>query len=213
MGVVVVDTNSAEDFIFEFCKKREIPVERKRLDVGDIVIQLETNEYASIGQIVFEGKTMDQVLPLSIRNYIRHQHHNRILTCAVDSVLLSVEVQDTKWNRMFPPELSFVKCRMSETTIYLKNGWVLNSSKFWDDVKTEYLKHCTNSVWRSSEIIASLYIGMGHYEYMGYHLPSKQFFIYPEGGFNELDRDVHLRRAACMTDEQLVFVDWSILFD
>jgi len=49
--MIIVDTNSAEDFIYQACIDDNIPVERQRLDVGDVIISLETMKY------VLERKT------------------------------------------------------------------------------------------------------------------------------------------------------------
>lgn len=43
--MIIVDTNPAEDFIYEGCINNGITVERKRLDVGDIMISLENGNY------------------------------------------------------------------------------------------------------------------------------------------------------------------------
>ena len=51
MYKVYVDTNFAENFIWEACVNAKIEVERRRLDVGDVVLQ---SEY---GNLVLERKT------------------------------------------------------------------------------------------------------------------------------------------------------------
>jgi ERCC4-type nuclease len=49
--MIIVDTNSAEDFFFQYCTDSNIPVTRQRLDVGDIVLSFEDKDY------VLERKT------------------------------------------------------------------------------------------------------------------------------------------------------------
>lgn len=51
MCKVIIDTNSAENFIWDACAKANIAVERKRLDVGDVVLQ------SDCGTFVLERKT------------------------------------------------------------------------------------------------------------------------------------------------------------
>jgi len=49
--MIVIDTNAAENFVYTHCLTRTIPVQRQRLDVGDIELCFENTK------IVFERKT------------------------------------------------------------------------------------------------------------------------------------------------------------
>jgi ERCC4-type nuclease len=49
--MIFVDTNVAENFLYEGLSSQNLPVERKRLDLGDVMIQSENLSY------VFERKT------------------------------------------------------------------------------------------------------------------------------------------------------------
>ena len=55
--MLIIDTNSAEDFMYDYCILNSIPVKRQRLDVGDIVIYHENTEF------ILERKTWSDLSP------------------------------------------------------------------------------------------------------------------------------------------------------
>ena len=50
--MIFVDTNVAENFLYEGLLGQNLPVERKRLDLGDVMIQTENLSY------IFERKKL-----------------------------------------------------------------------------------------------------------------------------------------------------------
>lgn len=65
--MIVVDTNIAENFLYDACKELNFPVERQRLDVGDVVFRMDDLTYVierktwqDLGASICDGRWFEQ---------------------------------------------------------------------------------------------------------------------------------------------------------
>lgn len=141
-------------------------------------------------------------MPLVIKNHIRHCVLNPYLKRNV-YVKLEPQAQFEEWFHYVSNNLSYVLQRISEDDgeFVLENGWCLLARKYAEKFEQNYRQDMPDdSIWLSARVVATRYIGMGHFHMLGFFPETSQFFRVHEGGSNCYDRYDNHKRVKSMTD-------------
>lgn len=110
-----------------------------------------------------------------------------------------------------PETISYALCRMPKNDdITLTNMWVIPSEKEQRGIHDTYQKYAHEhdfaaSIWLSNKtsILATCYIGMGHYEVLAAF--DKQLFCCHDGGANGWEQDSNFRTICKLKSDELKF--------
>lgn len=149
------------------------------------------------------------MLPLHIRNHIRHLMHNPLLQNHPHP--LSVEILHSEvWMMQLPDMLQYVIRRINADISMFQ--WVLFNREKARQMEDVYREHAqTITFWKNAFVIGYEYLGMGHVQVIAYDAKHDVFFKFREGGSNGYDREYNFRKVICLTYDSIQEASWKEL--
>lgn len=187
----------------------------KRRDLNDLL------EFIRIEK--FKEKCFNNPnLPLVIKNHIRHCVLNPYLKRNA-YIKLEPQTQFEEWFLSISNNLSYVLQRISveDEELVLENGWCLLARNHAREFEKNYRKDMPDeSIWSTARVVATQYIGMGHFLMIGFLPESSQFFRVREGGSNGYDRHDNHKHVQSMTcilqskevEENILLEECNLIF-
>lgn len=212
---------AVQAFLSDVSVEYKISTIHKSLDGGATYDEITTflNKHVNLNQLLQFMQLYSihrPVFPLFIRVHLLHLTQNPLLI----SKYIPIEIQAYPNKSLYenlPSILSYVMQRLApDEDFETQSGWTIMNRNEANQIVSEYTNKCNEiqffeSLWFNSTIIALMYMGMGHYQILGFHLKSRTFFSLIEGGSNAYDRETNFEEALKITESSLDQIkrDWS----